>query len=100
MKQLKTKFKGKINVKLGTLHSYHSCVRGISAGYRLDGRVWICGRRKMFLFFTTSRPVLGPTQPPIHRVPGALSLGVKRSGREAEIQPELQKDEVVRSRHA
>jgi hypothetical protein len=27
----------------------------------------------MFLFSTTSRPVLGPTQPPIHWVPGALS---------------------------
>jgi hypothetical protein len=54
----------------------------------------------MCLFFTTSRPVLGPTQPPIHGVPEALSLGVKRSGREAKIQPKLQKDEVVRSRHA
>jgi hypothetical protein len=80
-----------MNVKLGALHSYNSCVRGVSTGYGLDGRVWIRGRGKMFLFFTTSRPVLGPIQPPIHRVPGALSLGVKWSGREAEIQPELQK---------
>jgi hypothetical protein len=54
----------------------------------------------MFLFSTTSRPVLGPTQPPIQCVPGALSPGVKRSGLEAEIQTELQKDEVVKSRHA
>jgi hypothetical protein len=30
-----------------------------------------------------SRPVLRPTQPPIQWVPGALSLGVKRPGREA-----------------
>jgi hypothetical protein len=29
-----------------------------------------------------SRPALGPTQPPIHRVPGAPSLGIKRPGRE------------------
>jgi hypothetical protein len=34
------------------------------------------------------------------RVQGALSPGVKRSGREADIQPDLQKDEVVRSMHA
>jgi hypothetical protein len=54
----------------------------------------------MFIFSTTSRPVLGPTQPPIHGVPGAVSLGVKRSGREAEIQPESLKGEVVKSRHA
>jgi hypothetical protein len=64
MKKLKTKFKGKINVKLGTFHSYHSFVRGVSTGYGLDGRVWVPGRRKI-LFSTTSRPVLGPTKPPI-----------------------------------
>jgi hypothetical protein len=99
MKQLKTKFKWKINVKLGTLHSYHSCVCGISTGYGLDKRVWIHGR-KMFLFSTTSRQVLGPTQPSIHWVPRALSLWVKWSGREAEIHTGLQKDEVAKSRHA
>jgi hypothetical protein len=31
--------------------------------------------------------VLGPTQPPIQRVSGALSLWVKRSGREADHSP-------------
>jgi hypothetical protein len=31
-----------------------------------------------------SRMALGPTQSPIHWVPGALSLGVKRPGREAD----------------
>jgi hypothetical protein len=31
-----------------------------------------------------SRPALGPTQPPIQWVPGALSLGVKRPEREAD----------------
>jgi hypothetical protein len=30
---------------------------------------------------------LGPTQPPIQWVPGALSLGVKRRGREADHSP-------------
>jgi len=30
---------------------------------------------------------LGPTQPPMQRVPRALSLGVKRPGREADLSP-------------
>jgi hypothetical protein len=42
------------------------------------------GRGKIFLFSTSSRPVLGPTQPPIQWVLGALSLGVKRLGCEAD----------------
>jgi hypothetical protein len=33
------------------------------------------------------RPALGPIQPPIQRVPGALSSVVKRSGREADHSP-------------
>jgi hypothetical protein len=41
----------------------------------------------IFLFTTASRPALGPTQPPIQWVPGALSLGVKRPGREADQSP-------------
>jgi hypothetical protein len=41
----------------------------------------------IFLFTTVSRTVLGPTQPPIQQVPGALSLGVKRPGREADLSP-------------
>jgi hypothetical protein len=41
----------------------------------------------IFLFTTASRTALGPTQPPIQWVPGALSLGVKRSGREADHSP-------------
>jgi hypothetical protein len=40
------------------------------------------------IFFTTmSRPALGPTQPPSQWVPGALSLGVKRPGHEADHSP-------------
>jgi hypothetical protein len=72
-------------VEWSRLHSYHSCVRGVSMGYTQDSRGWIPGRDKAFLFSTTSRPVLGPTQPLIQWVLGALFLGVKRSGREAEI---------------
>jgi len=36
---------------------------------------------------TTPGPTLGPTQPPIHWVTGALSLGVKWLGREADHLP-------------
>jgi hypothetical protein len=39
---------------------------------------------EFFLFTTTSRTALGPTQPPIQLVPGSLSLEVKRPGREAD----------------
>jgi hypothetical protein len=42
---------------------------------------------EIFLFITASRTALGPTQPPIQWVPGALSLGVKRPGREADHSP-------------
>jgi hypothetical protein len=38
----------------------------------------------IFLLTTTSRPVVGPAQPPIQWVPEALSLGVKRPGCEAD----------------
>jgi hypothetical protein len=38
----------------------------------------------IFLFTTTSILALGPIQPPIQWVPGALSLGIKRPGREAD----------------
>jgi hypothetical protein len=40
-----------------------------------------------FLFTTAFRTALGPTQPPIQWIPGALSLGVKRQGREADHSP-------------
>jgi hypothetical protein len=38
----------------------------------------------MFLFSTASRRTLVPTQVPVQWVPGAIPLGVKRQGREAE----------------
>jgi len=43
------------------------------------------GSKSVIIDFTTaSRTALGLTQPPIHWVSGALSLRVKRPGREAE----------------
>jgi hypothetical protein len=41
----------------------------------------------IFLFTTASRTALGPTELPIQWVPGALSLEVKRPGREADHSP-------------
>jgi hypothetical protein len=44
-------------------------------------------RVKNFLFSAPSRPVLGPTHPPIKWVLEALSPGAKRAGREADHSP-------------
>jgi hypothetical protein len=41
----------------------------------------------IFLFTTASKPALVPTQPPIQWVLGAISLEVKRPGREANHSP-------------
>jgi hypothetical protein len=40
-----------------------------------------------FLYSTASRSIMGTTQPPIQRVPGCLSPGVKRLGSEAGHSP-------------
>jgi hypothetical protein len=60
----------------------------IALGYGLDDREFVSRQRLgIFLFTTASRPALRPTQPPIQWVPGVLSLGVKRPGREADHSP-------------
>jgi hypothetical protein len=41
----------------------------------------------LLLFFTTSISALGPAHLPIQWVPGALSPGVKRLGREVDHSP-------------
>jgi hypothetical protein len=63
-------------------------VVGIATGYGLDDRESELspGRIKNILV-TSSRPVLGPTQPPIQWVPGTLFPGVKRPGLEADHSP-------------
>jgi hypothetical protein len=58
--------------------------------YGLDGlgeRSSSPGRGKLSLLAMSSRPVLGPSPPPIQWIPGALSPGVKRTGREADHSP-------------
>jgi hypothetical protein len=69
----------------GQLSRYSDWLR---AGRR-RGRSSCPGRVKNFLFSTSSRPALGPTQPPIQWVPGARSPGVKREGREADYSPPI-----------
>jgi hypothetical protein len=76
-------------------------------GYRSRCIVWLRARRprgrssspggvKNFPFSTSSRPALGPTQPPIQRLPG-----VKRPGREADQSPpsagEVKNEGAIRS---
>jgi len=58
---------------------------GIATGYGLDDRM--IGRLGIFLITIASTPALRPSQPPIQWVPGALSLRVKRLGREADHTP-------------
>jgi hypothetical protein len=53
----------------------------------LRGRSSSTGRIKNFLFSTSSRQALGPTQLPIQWVPETLSPGVKRLGHEADHSP-------------
>jgi hypothetical protein len=56
-------------------------------GYGLDDREFESWQGLGIFFITTFRPDLGPTQPPIQWIPGALSLGEKRPGHEADRSP-------------
>jgi hypothetical protein len=46
---------------------------GTTAGYGLDGRGLISSRARDFLLSIMSKPSLGPIQPPVQRVPLAVS---------------------------
>jgi hypothetical protein len=61
---------------VGTATDYRLDDRGIGVQVPVGSRI-----------FSTSRLVLGSTQPPIQWVLGALSPGVKRPGREADHSP-------------
>jgi uncharacterized membrane protein YfcA len=78
-----------ISIRTGYSMRYDSSV-GIVLGYWLNGR----GSRDrfsaglgIFLLTIASRTALGPTQSDNRLVTGAVSLGVKRPGREAEHSP-------------
>jgi len=62
-------------------HTYPICTIGVVLGF--DSRR-VLG---ILLFSIVLRPALGPTQPLIQWVPGAISPPVKRSGREAAHAP-------------
>jgi hypothetical protein len=82
---LKTEF---CNSNKKTILYLLSNLSDVAPGYGLDG--WGFESRQglgIFLSTTASRPTLGPTQPSIHWVPGALSLGIKRPGYEADHSP-------------
>jgi hypothetical protein len=51
------------------------------------GRRSSFGRDKIFLLSASSRPVLGPTQPPVQWVPGSLTSGLKRLRRGTDHSP-------------
>jgi hypothetical protein len=70
--------------------------RGIGGVYRAGiaqwYRTWLRAGLSRVRFLAGAgnfslRPALRPTQTPIQWVPGALSLGVKRPGREADHSP-------------
>jgi hypothetical protein len=86
----------RISVKFNVIHCNTSKLRAVIAQsvQRWDtgltiGVLWFDSRRGLgiFLFTTSSRTALVPTQPPIQWVPGALSLRVKRLGFEADHSP-------------
>jgi hypothetical protein len=85
-KRFKKKLFNKVMIQL-TVKNHDSSV-GIATGWTI-GVLGFDSRRGLgiFLFTTVSRTALGPTQPPIQWVPGALSLGVKRPGRVADHAP-------------
>jgi hypothetical protein len=65
----------------GSRDSSVGIATGSTAGF--DSRLG----QEIFLYYTASRPALKPTQPPIQWVLGALSLGIKQPGREADHSP-------------
>jgi hypothetical protein len=62
---------------------------GITTGYGLDGGGGVDFRQGQdnFFFSIASRTALWPNQPPVQKVLGAASTGVKRQGREADHSP-------------
>jgi hypothetical protein len=84
----------KIEIQLHLVKSRDNSV-GTALGYGLDDRgstVRSPAGLGIFPFTTVSRTDLGPTQFPIQWVPGVLSLGVNRPGRETDHSPPSSSD--------
>jgi len=61
-------------------------VQGLAMGWKVGVYNFDSQQRLgIFLFSTASTPALGPTQLPVHWVPGALSPGVKWLGNNRNI---------------
>jgi hypothetical protein len=74
----------------GNERTYTIKSRDSSVGIALDNRgsgIRFPAGLGIFLLTTASRTALGPTQPPIQWTPGALYMGVKLPGREADHSP-------------
>jgi hypothetical protein len=68
------------------IRSWYSSV-SIATGYGLDDQGSISIRGKIFLSSITSRPALGPVQPPVQWILEAVCLGVKQHGCETDHSP-------------
>jgi hypothetical protein len=82
----------KLSVEDSVINSLIERPALIMLGWATDWSIGVLGfdsRRGLgiFLFTTVSRTALGPTQPPVQCVPGAVSLGIKRPGREVDHSP-------------
>jgi hypothetical protein len=73
----------RVELRAVIAQSIEGCASGWTIGILGFDFQWRLG---IFLFTTASRTTLGPTQP-IQWVPGTLSLGLKRPGREADHSP-------------
>jgi hypothetical protein len=80
-----------LNVYVSYIKVYSLYSDWLFAG-RQRGHSSSSGKGKNFLVSAPSRPVPGPTKPPTQWVPGSVSPGVKRPGREADHSPPTSAD--------
>jgi hypothetical protein len=74
-----------LHLFLLSLYEGGSVSKAMYVGDRVQ---FLAGLRKgLFLFIIASTPAVEPTEPPIQWIPEALSVGVKRTGREADHSP-------------